>query len=100
MRNMRIRWLVLITLCSPPAFADKNRREAENVVTGIDDTLKHVGTVQQSSAGRRGDMDLGGERAGHRSPGMQSHDFTDRKQRADLHDGWDKSQNDCVEPVG
>jgi hypothetical protein len=56
---MRIRCLVLISLCSLPAFADKNRREAENVVTGIEDTLKHVGTVQQSSAGRRSDMDCG-----------------------------------------
>jgi hypothetical protein len=49
----------LISLCSLPALADKNRRQAENVVTGIEDTLKRVGTVQQSSAGRRGDMDCG-----------------------------------------
>jgi hypothetical protein len=53
---MKIRWLLLILLCSLPAFADKNRREAEKVVTGIQDSLKRVGSVNQASAGHRDDM--------------------------------------------
>jgi hypothetical protein len=52
---MRTRCLVVILLCCLPAFADKNRREAEKVVVGIEDSLKRVGGVQQSSGGRRED---------------------------------------------
>jgi hypothetical protein len=53
---MKTRLLLLILLCSLPAFADKNRREAEKVVTGIQDSLKRVGSVNQASAGHRDDM--------------------------------------------
>jgi len=53
---MRNRWLLVILLCCAPALADKNRREAEKVVTGIQDSLKRVGSVQQSSGGRREDL--------------------------------------------
>jgi hypothetical protein len=53
---MKSGWLLLIVLCCAPAFADKNRREAEKVVTGIEDSLKRVGSVQQSSAGHRDDL--------------------------------------------
>ncbi len=53
---MRNRWVWMLLLCSLPAFADKNKREAETIVTGIQDSLKRVGTVQQSSGGRRDDL--------------------------------------------
>jgi hypothetical protein len=58
-RHMKGRWLCMILLCSIPASADKNRREAEKIVTGIEDSLKRVGNVKQASAGRRNDMDCG-----------------------------------------
>jgi hypothetical protein len=57
--NLKSRWLLMILLCSMPAFADKNRREAEKIMTGMEDSLKRVGTVRQASAGRRDDMDCG-----------------------------------------
>jgi hypothetical protein len=56
---MKSRWLLVILLYSVSAFADKNRREAEKIVTGIEDSLKHVGTVQQASAGHRDDKSCG-----------------------------------------
>jgi hypothetical protein len=52
---MKIRWLLPILLCSLPVFADKNRREAEKVVTEIQAALKRVGSVNQASAGHRDD---------------------------------------------
>jgi len=56
---MKSRWLLVILLCSMSAFADKNRREAEKVVNGIENSLKRVGSVQQASGGRRDDQDCG-----------------------------------------
>ncbi len=53
---MRNGWLLVLILCSLPALADKNKREAEKVVTRIQDSLKWMGLAQQSSAGRRDDM--------------------------------------------
>ncbi len=53
---MRNGWLLVMLLCCLPAFADKNRREAEKLVSGIQDSFNRMGLVQQSSAGRRDDM--------------------------------------------
>jgi hypothetical protein len=57
--NLKSHWLLLVLLCSLPAFADKNRREAEKIMVGVEDSLKRVGTVHQASAGSRNGMDCG-----------------------------------------
>jgi hypothetical protein len=57
--NIKNGWLVVLLLCSMPVFADKDRREAEKIMIGVEDSLKRVGTVRQDSAGSRDGMACG-----------------------------------------